>query len=145
MLQWLTTLLSPCLKLLHAIQDQMGDVATGPKKIDIRLLVRESWMQNYGFGLFLAFKSSNIDTQFTTYRLGFQSCAGPSGLQQQSMSHSPSQRLSYLYHLHFICFSWVFLDIFLQKGSSTRLPFSNSRPKLVALVELHSGNARSTL
>lgn len=53
----------------------MGDVATGPKKIDIRLLVRESWMQNYGFGLFLAFKSSNIDTQFTTYRLEFQSCA----------------------------------------------------------------------
>jgi hypothetical protein len=40
----------------------MSDVATGPKKIDMRLLVRESYMQNYEFGLFLAFKPSDIDT-----------------------------------------------------------------------------------
>jgi len=52
----------------------MDDVATGPEKVDIRLLVRESWMENYEFGLFLTFKPSDIDAQFTAYRLEFQSC-----------------------------------------------------------------------
>jgi hypothetical protein len=55
-------------------ENQMGDVATGPEKADIRLLVRESCMQNYEFGLFLTFKPSAIDAQFIAHCLEFQSC-----------------------------------------------------------------------